>query len=106
MCVACNPIICSWLHHYFPDALSSSHYRLYQEHAAFGCCLSLLCFAGPCDSPNDQVAGGASIITSRAMTQELSPHLEPWYRGIVERSGGDVNKAAEEDKFHDIAFQK
>ncbi|CAM9636380.1 unnamed protein product [Scytosiphon promiscuus] len=53
-----------------------------------------------------KVAGGASVITSRAMTQELSPHLEPWYRGIVERSGGDVNKAAEEDKFHDIAFQK
>lgn len=53
-----------------------------------------------------QVAGGASVITSRAMTRELSPHLEPWYQGIVERSGGDVNKAAEEDKFHDIAFQK
>lgn len=57
-------------------------------------------------SSANQVAGGASIITSRAMTQQLSPHLEPWYRGIVERSGGDVNKAAEEDKFHDIAFQK
>lgn len=40
------------------------------------------------------------------MTQQLSPALEPWYQGIVERSGGDVNKAAEEDKFHDIAFQK
>eukprot|EP00752_Nemacystus_decipiens_P016333 g14608.t1 len=53
-----------------------------------------------------KVAGGASVITSRAMTQQLSPHLEPWYQGIVERSGGDVNKAAEEDKFHDIAFQK
>lgn len=40
------------------------------------------------------------------MTQELAPHLEPWYEGIVERSGGDVKKAREEDKFHDIAFQK
>ncbi|CBJ48317.1 conserved unknown protein [Ectocarpus siliculosus] len=53
-----------------------------------------------------KVAGGASVITSRAMTRQLSPHLEPWYQGIVERSGGDVNKATEEDKFHDIAFQK
>lgn len=67
--------------------------------------MSLYC-ATPCDSSANQVAGGASIVTSRAMTQQLSPHLEPWYRDIVKRSGGDVNKAAEEDKFHDIAFQK
>lgn len=40
------------------------------------------------------------------MTQELAPHLEPWYQGILERSGGNVNKASEADKFHDIAFQK
>eukprot|EP00904_Undaria_pinnatifida_P001249 jgi/Undpi1/11124/HiC_scaffold_30.g13422.m1 len=53
-----------------------------------------------------KVAGGAGVVTSRAMTRELSPHLEPWYRGIVERSGGDVKKAREEDKFHDISFQK
>lgn len=58
------------------------------------------------DQLHGQVAGGASVVTSRAMTQQLSPHLGPWYQGIVDRSGGDVNKAAEEDKFHDIAFQK
>lgn len=46
------------------------------------------------------------MITSRAMTEELSPKLGPWYQGILERSGGDVKKATEADKFHDIAFQK
>lgn len=54
----------------------------------------------------EQVAGGSSIITSKAMTQILSPHLDPWYNAIIERSGSDIKKAPDEDKFHDIAFQK
>lgn len=60
----------------------------------------------PANAPASQVAGGASVITSRALTEDLSPHLEPWYEGVLERSKGNVNKAAEEDKFHDISFQR
>lgn len=58
------------------------------------------------NAPASQVAGGASVITSRALTEELSPHLEPWYQGVLERSEGNVNTAVEEDKFHDISFQR
>ncbi|CAN0042251.1 unnamed protein product, partial [Choristocarpus tenellus] len=53
-----------------------------------------------------KAAGGASIITSRAMTQELARSLEPWYQGIYDRSKGNVKKASIEDKFHDISFQR
>ncbi|CAM9359645.1 unnamed protein product [Discosporangium mesarthrocarpum] len=53
-----------------------------------------------------KAAGGASIITSRRMTEALAPYLEPWFREIYERSEGDVRKASMEDKYHDIAFQR
>eukprot|EP00611_Tribonema_gayanum_P001529 TRINITY_DN1111_c1_g3_i2.p1 TRINITY_DN1111_c1_g3~~TRINITY_DN1111_c1_g3_i2.p1 ORF type:complete len:453 (+),score=77.73 TRINITY_DN1111_c1_g3_i2:1022-2380(+) len=53
-----------------------------------------------------KVAGGAGIATSAALTRALAPQLEPFYQGIYQKSSGDVKKAAQEDKFHDIAFQR
>ncbi|CAM9443080.1 unnamed protein product [Phaeothamnion confervicola] len=58
------------------------------------------------DSFRCKVAGGAGIVTSAALTRALAPDLEPFFRDIVARAGGDVRRAAQEDKFHDLAFQR
>jgi hypothetical protein len=53
-----------------------------------------------------KVAGGAGIITSRAMTKALAPELESFFQEMYDRAKGDVKRLPQEDKFHDMAFQR
>jgi hypothetical protein len=45
-------------------------------------------------------------VTSAALTRKLAPHLDGYYDAIYSKTGGNVKKASQEDKYHDIAFQR